>query len=269
MIPSSPGEGGLRSLAAGLLLSLVGLGGCAAQGSAAPWGPRWPSPGELGDAALATARSPTTWAPLAAAAVLSVGDLDQDLSSWAADHQPLFGSGAESRSDDLRTAATAAWLITALVAPSDTVGGKLGGLAVGAGALGVENAVTDGIKRAAGRERPDGSDDRSFSSGHAGASSAAATLARRNLDYLNLPGWMDTSLRLGLYGIAAGTGWARVEAEKHYVTDVLVGHAVGHFVAGFLHQAFMVPAAPAMALTYRAVPGGGALTLTLGIGARR
>ncbi|MBD3343874.1 MAG: hypothetical protein GF401_02280 [Chitinivibrionales bacterium] len=30
-----------------------------------------------------------------------------------------------------------------------------------------------------------------------------------------------------------GTGWARVEAQKHYPTDVLVGAALGNFCATF------------------------------------
>lgn len=248
-----------------MLWCLTWLGGCAGQ-TREPWGARWPSAGELGAAAVSAARSPGTWAPLAAAAVLSVGDLDQDLSDWAADRQPLFGADAESASDDLRRIANAAWLVTALVAPSDSLAGKAGGLTVGVAALGLENAVTGGIKSAAGRRRPDASDDRSFSSGHAGSAAAAAALARRNLDYLDLPMWVDTSLRLGLHGIAAGTGWARVEARKHYATDVLVGLAVGHFVAAFMHEAFMNPARPPMTVSYQAVSGGGALTLTLRAG---
>jgi hypothetical protein len=33
--------------------------------------------------------------------------------------------------------------------------------------------------------------------------------------------------------------WARVEGEKHYPTDVLVGAALGNFITRFVHDAFM------------------------------
>lgn len=247
----------------GLLVALA-ICGCAGHGNA-DWGPRWPTAGDLGDAAVTAARSPATWVPLAGAAVLAIGDLDQDLSSWAADEQPLFGDHAKARSDDLRSAAYAAWLITALAAPSDNLADKAGGLLLDGSALLLERTVTDGLKDWVGRERPDGSNRRSFPSGHASSASAATTLARHNLDYLDLVPWLDTSLRAGLFGIAGATGWARVEAEKHYVSDVLVGNALGQFVATFMHEAFMTPAGPALDVSYQPVGRGGALTVTLAL----
>jgi membrane-associated phospholipid phosphatase len=33
--------------------------------------------------------------------------------------------------------------------------------------------------------------------------------------------------------------WARVEGEKHYPTDVLVGAALGNFLTRFVHDAFL------------------------------
>jgi membrane-associated phospholipid phosphatase len=250
-----------RLLAALWMLAL--LGGCAGRPSDPSWGPRWPGAADLAGAAADAARSPATWLPLAGAAVLSVGDLDDDLSRWAADETPLFGDDAEAISDHLRDAAGLLWLASALAAPSDGFAGKLGGVAVGAATLVLEDEVTDGIKAAADRRRPDASDRESFSSGHAGTATAATTLARRNLDYLALSQWLDTSLRVGLHGIAVGTGWARVEAEKHHVTDVLAGYAVGHFLAAFMHQAFMRAAVPAMSVRFQPLPDGGAITVVL------
>lgn len=246
-----------------LVTILLASGGCAASPGSASWGPRWPSAAELGEAAGTAARSPATWVPLAGAAVLAVADLDEDVSDWGADHAPLFGDDAEADSDDLRSIATAAWLVTALAAPSDSLADKAGGIAVGAATLVIEGSVTDGIKSLAGRRRPDGSDDRSFTSGHAGTASAASTLARRNLDHLAIPPWLDTSLRIGLHGLAFGTGWARVEAEKHHVTDVLGGYAVGHFLAAFLHDAFMRSALPPMTVRFHPVGRGGAVTVVV------
>ncbi|HEX7035182.1 MAG TPA: phosphatase PAP2 family protein [Pseudomonadales bacterium] len=248
------------------LLALTLLGGCISQQANPSWGIRAPDAADIGSAAASAARSPATWLPLAAAALLSIGDLDEDLSDWGADQAPLFGADAESDSDDLRRVAQGAWLITALAAPSRTLTDKAGGLAVGAGALLLERAVTDGIKELADRRRPDGSNERSFTSGHAGAASAAATLARANLDYLGLPGWLDGTLRVGLHGVALGSGWARVEARRHYVTDVLCGYAVGHFLAAFVQQSFMGSGPPgAVQVRYRPLPEGGAVTLVVSI----
>ena len=255
---------GLRAFAP-LVVATAVLTGCAGRSAEAPWGPRWPTGGDVAGAAATAVRSPATWTPLAGAAALAVGDLDDDLSEWGADHAPLFGSDAESASDDLRSLCMAAWLLTALAAPSESLTDKAGGLAVGAATLALENAVTDGIKRAADRRRPDGSNERSFTSGHAGASSAAASLARRNLDYLAIPRWLDTSLRVGLHGVAFGTGWARVEAGKHHVTDVLAGNAVGHFLAAFMFETFMRSGVPPLAVRFRALDGGGAVTLVFAV----
>jgi membrane-associated phospholipid phosphatase len=33
--------------------------------------------------------------------------------------------------------------------------------------------------------------------------------------------------------------WARVEARKHYPSDVLAGAALGHFLTAFIHDAFL------------------------------
>jgi membrane-associated phospholipid phosphatase len=256
----------VRALGPAVLLAMIVVTGCASTSPPGSWGARWPAASDLRQAAVSAARSPATWVPLAGAAVLCLGDLDEDLSAWGADHAPLFGSDAEAASDDLRSVARGAWLVSALAAPSDGVTGKASGLAVGVATLWLEDAVTGGIKDLAGRQRPDGSDDKSFTSGHAGTASAAATLARRNLEHLDLPGWLDGSLRIGLHGIALGTGWARVEAEKHHVTDVLTGYAVGHFLAAFMQEAFMRSPMPQTEVRYLPLEGGGAVTFTVVLG---
>jgi len=48
-------------------------------------------------------------------------------------------------------------------------------------------------------------------------------------------------IQLILTSLVAGTGWARIEASKHYPTDVLVGAALGNFIALLVHDAFLKP----------------------------
>jgi hypothetical protein len=46
-------------------------------------------------------------------------------------------------------------------------------------------------------------------------------------------------LRYSTNTVAVATAWARVEAEKHYPTDVLVGAALGHFLTAVIHDSAM------------------------------
>ena len=46
-------------------------------------------------------------------------------------------------------------------------------------------------------------------------------------------------LQIGNTVLASGVAWARVEARKHYPSDVLAGAALGHFLTAFIHDAFL------------------------------
>lgn len=90
--------------------------------------------------------------------------------------------------------------------------------------LGTTFAVTRALKHAIEEERPDGSDDDSFPSGHTSSSfAAAATLGKRY-------GW---KYGVPAHAVAVFVGVARVKARKHYVHDVIVGAAIGE-AAGWL-----------------------------------
>jgi membrane-associated phospholipid phosphatase len=95
----------------------------------------------------------------------------------------------------------------------DWPGAEQAGLSLGGAFI-----VTEGLKHLIPERRPDGSDDRSFPSGHTSVRfAAAATLEKRY-------GW-----RVGVpaHVVAAFVGVSRVAAKKHYVGDVLVGAAIG------------------------------------------
>lgn len=78
--------------------------------------------------------------------------------------------------------------------------------------LGFTLGVAELTKRLVHRDRPDGSDAKSFFSGHTAAAMASA-------------GWrVDVGIP-----IAVGAGYLRMAANKHYATDVLAGAAVGYF----------------------------------------
>src|SRR3990167_1426000 len=93
-----------------------------------------------------------------------------------------------------------------------------------AGSLGAATLIATGLKETFPKTRPDGSDDKSFPSGHTSVSfAAAATLTNRY-------GW---KVGLPAHALAAFVGASRVEARKHFVVDVLAGAAIGE-LTGFL-----------------------------------
>lgn len=78
-----------------------------------------------------------------------------------------------------------------------------------------------GLKLAIDRTRPDGSDDRSFPSGHAGWTYMGASI----IDYE--AGWRSPLYSIGAYSIAAAISASRVIKKKHYPADVFAGAAIG------------------------------------------
>ena len=243
---------------------LLTLAGCAGSPHDSRLGVRWPDAAGLGRAAVAAAKSPRTWGPLAADFLLSMGDLDDEISNWSANERPLFGSQAAEASDYLVMSSYASFLVSALAVRSESVPDRLGGLGVGTAALLLQGGAIDRLKEISRQPRPDGvGSHTSFPSGHAGAASAAATLAARNLEYIDMPATVRTGAAVGLEALAVGTGWARMEAHRHYVDDALYGYAIGHFVAAFVHDAFIEQRWKGAAIGFQPMEGGGVLRLAL------
>ena len=88
-------------------------------------------------------------------------------------------------------------------------------------ALMISTLLSEGLKALIPEERPDGSDDRSFPSGHATAAFAVAT-AESVWHPKQAPFWY-----LGALIIAD----SRLELNKHRAVDVLAGAALGYFTA--------------------------------------
>ena len=217
------------------------------------------------------ATDPLTWTPIAGAGLLIASGVDGDWSDAIVDAAPLFGGDADDASNDLRDIGLASYLVTALVAPGgDTFGEwlaiKARGLQVGVATFGAEGLATTGLKSAVGRDRPNGESDKSFPSGHAAHAGAAATLAARNLAYVEWPAWGRRTATWGVYGVAAVSGWARVEAEKHYLSDALVGFAIGHFFARFMHEAFLEAGVGDVEVTAQRAEGGFVVSFAVPLG---
>jgi len=78
--------------------------------------------------------------------------------------------------------------------------------------------VTQGLKVTIKEERPDGSDNQSFPSGHASTAFQSASFVRKRY------GWQ---YGVPAYVVASYIGYSRIDAEKHYLGDVVAGAAIG------------------------------------------
>jgi hypothetical protein len=108
--------------------------------------------------------------------------------------------------------------------------------------------LVEPLKFATQRQRPDLSDKHAFPSGHAAITFASATVIERHL------GWRKSILG---YTIASYVAVSRLHDNRHYLSDVIFGAAVGS-IAG---RTVVHHEADYWALTPVSVPGGGVALL--------
>jgi membrane-associated phospholipid phosphatase len=113
--------------------------------------------------------------------------------------------------------------------------------------LAMSEALTQAVKYATRRERPDQSSRKSFPSGHAADTFAFATALERHL------GWRYAA---PAYAFASYIAVSRLPANRHWFSDVAFGSAVG-IIAGRTVTSYEASPFP-VAVTY--VPGGVAVT---------
>jgi hypothetical protein len=201
-------------------------------------------------AAVHAISSPLTYVPALVAGGIYFTNSDKGISEWASTKNPIFGSqkNAEQLSNALRNSSMLAYLATEAALPivkhDDLIFTSAMGVAAGFAAVSLTGESTNLIKNKAARVRPDASDNLSFPSGHTSTSSVFTTLAAHNIEQMQLGTPWETTLQGGLALLTAGTGWARVEAKKHYLSDVLAGAALGHFIGTFVSDCFLGEASP-------------------------
>jgi hypothetical protein len=168
------------------------------------------------------------WIPLAAAAIIAATSVDNDVSEWAIEHQPVFGSAdnAINWSDWLSNGLVASALFTSFAQRDDSYQP----LVTDVLALGGAYAFSAGMKRVADRTRPDRSDDLSLPSQHATSAFFGAQITVRNLSTMGSP--YLGPIQATLFTLASASAWARIEAGRHYPSDILTGAAIGNFFAG-------------------------------------
>ena len=235
------------------------LTGCAG----GDWGARsgFPSSWQaVGDAAVEAARQPGVWVPLSGALVVGVGDLDDNISDWAVREQPLFGRNAADVSDTLLDVSLGIWAATTLLAPADAIGDRFRGTAVQASSIVLTGGISEGLKSLTGRTRPNDENNNSFPSGHASQAAVRSYWARTNLGHVDLPKGVQVGSSIALHSLGYATAWARVEANRHFPSDVLAGLALGNFMGKFMQALFFESKPePGTGLEVQVLPGGAAL----------
>ena len=229
-----------------------------------------PDPERLGRACAQAAGDPAVWGPAALALALQAGGMDGRLGDWVADRTPLFLSpaSAEAASDRLRAGCELSYYLSILTLPGASDWSERFGCWAGNGAVGLlarnsAGGITALLKSGVGRRRPDGSDRRSFPSGHASESAAYASLAAVNLTGAGLPDRLQRGARFGCAALAIACAYSRVEARRHFPADALAGYALGRFSARFLAGAFLREAGPGgVAITIVPVRAGLSLRAT-------
>jgi len=136
--------------------------------------------------------------------------------AWA-DKAKSWGTASDAMAAGLPLLAGAATLVN-----NDTEGTRQLLLSAGSAV-----AAAEVLKSTVHSTRPDGSDQQSFPSAHTALAFSAATFIDRRYG-AQYGAWTPA-----LYGVAALTGVARVEADKHHWVDVLAGGAIGWGAARF------------------------------------
>jgi hypothetical protein len=81
--------------------------------------------------------------------------------------------------------------------------------------------TVNALKLTIKEQRPDGSSNNSFPSGHAATAFMGAELLRH--EFRNMSPWIGVAG----YAVAAGTGFFRMYNNRHWFTDILAGAGIG------------------------------------------
>jgi len=101
------------------------------------------------------------------------------------------------------------------------------------------------LKVAVGRERPNGENDKSFPSGHTTNAFALATVAECHY------GW---KAGVPAYAVASLVAVSRLQRNKHYLSDVVAGAAVGYLVGRAVVRVNDAPLETSTGTTVSVVP---------------
>jgi len=221
----------LLALATCAVVALI-LGGCSSSGSGTRWSRHFDS-SVWGGALAQQVHHPDRLVP--EATLLALVPLSFVYDDDIRDHNPetTASSAAKDVSSALQVVLPAIPVTFGIVEWAHGDGGEK--FEVVAESLGGTVLIQQLLANVVGRERPNGEDDKSFPSGHTSWAFAATTLIVRELHDPS-----DDSFHFVdalLYLPAAFTGWERIDADKHWTSDVVVGAFLGVFMTNWIWDA--------------------------------
>ncbi len=185
-------------------------------------------------------REPETWVPLTTAAVIAATNLDREISDWASEETPIFGSqqSADDASDDIRNLLVVGAAASTFFAPvpEGENGFRIRRIVANAAGGTAASAFVEVGKLSVGRDRPNDRDDESFPSGHSAGAFTSSVFMEQNLNETIENPLLRRSIKIGTTGAASLVAWARVEAQEHFPVDVLVSAGVSNLVAKVFYQ---------------------------------
>lgn len=131
--------------------------------------------------------------------------------------------------------------------------------------------LTEIVKTAVKKQRPNKKDYRSFFSGHSSTTFAAVHFMYKELLYIfnktdfaneNVRDILKASAFIVSYGWASIVAFSRLRDNQHYLTDVLIGAGAGLLISELLHNAFMSDNDPDNSLKFVITPNQIRINLT-------
>lgn len=257
-----------------ILFSLVLFDGCQSTSSSSNnvWGHNTtllPSMQRFKEASINAATQKRVWVPaIAGVAFMSINDLDENTVDWAADHNLIFSSSknAEDASNSINDTIALVAIGTALATPGDDqpnqwLVDKSKGLGAELLIYGANGALTNKFKHMTGVDGPDNTTDDALPSAHAVDAFTTATLAERHIHKMQVGESTEQWSAIALDGGAYLSSWARVEANKHYPSDVLMGAAMANFLTTVMYDTFVDGHNPT--LSFQAAPSDSGIKLSV------
>lgn len=235
-----------------LIMVLPTITSCSLIRKRGQWGKNafWPiRTSRISRAFKKNASSIHVWAPLLAAGTIHLAGYDEKISQWAVKEKPLYTTKDNTSfwSDRNNNILLYEMYLSVLFTPSMGEDESLaqyawsktkGGLVVNLASQST-HYTRNQIAKTFRRQRPNLEDRMSFPSGHSTEAASRNMLVSKNLDAMEINSYLRTGIKAANTTLAAGTLWARLEGQRHYPSDVLVGYALGSFLSGFIYDSLM------------------------------
>jgi membrane-associated phospholipid phosphatase len=153
---------------------------------------------------------------IGSATALAISPADQEISRSMYNHAHEFGDAGEIAGEIVTDVITGGAFIASRLTKNEHF--RAFGYTV-AQAYITNGILTQGIKYATQRMRPDGSDSQSFPSGHTSSTFALATVVTN---------YYGKKWGIPLYAFAGLVGVSRIEKGRHWPSDILAGAALGY-----------------------------------------